>query len=387
MVTDEALAPQFRTDLIRLIEASTQSAGTPAADRWAIFLGECERSFGRPLTVSVFGPLAQGAGLGTGGSPASEDPEPAGGDLTPSERAAWARWAVRLAAAVTGQGAEQPPLPLAYRTLATRIVVQLLADGVWEPGDAAWREVLARLAASLVPGPGDDEPANVRHVAAALAALCMGLLRTGASLTGGSSPGALAARSWTRLKPLVAEADPDLVADLLMPPVHAHAVTLNLSELEEIVLLAMDDDPAAVLMAEFAGRGWQLESDGLMYRVTGPFTNPLSVAAQVATHLGASLGSVLVRAQAGERWTFIAWRRPDLLLASVPGHAWRVYRIDGSATPESRFAGADGIPSAGLVGRPVPFAKGLPPAGLELLGAVGADPVEVLTHVISGGRG
>jgi transcriptional regulator with XRE-family HTH domain len=164
-------------------------------------------------------------------------------------------------------------------------------------------------------------------------------------------------------------------------PAHVHAVTLNMSELEETILLAMDDDPAALLTAEFEERGWQLSSDGLMYRVTGTFTNPLNVAAQVATQLGRSLGPVLVRAQAGNRWAFIAWRRPDLLLASEPGHAWRQYRIDGAVTPASRFAGGEGIPAAGLIGRPVPFGKGLPPASLDLLGAAGADPAEVLTRV------
>jgi hypothetical protein len=290
---------------------------------------------------------------------------------------------VRLAAAVTGPGVGQPPAPLAYRALVTRIVIHLLAHGVWEAGDESWREVLARLAVSLVPGPDDDEPGQVRQLAAALAALCMGLLRGGASMTGGSPHGALAARTWSRLQPLVADADPDLVADLLMPPVHAHAVTLNQSELEEIILLAMDDDPTAVLTAELAGRGWHLESDGLLYRVTGPFTNPVSAAAQVATQLGRRLGAVLVHAQAGDRWAFIAWRSPDLLLASVPGHAWRQYRIDGGATPESRFGGGEGIAAVGMIGRPVPFAKGLPPAALELLTAAGADPVEILTRVIS----
>jgi hypothetical protein len=211
----------------------------------------------------------------------------------------------------------------------------------------------------------------------------MGLLRSGAPMTGGTPEGMLAARAWRNLKPLVADADPDLVADLLISPVHVHAVTLNLSELEETILLAMDDDPAALLTSELAERGRHLSHDGLMYRVSGAFTNPLNVAAQVATQLGRSLGTVLVHAQAGNRWAFIAWRRPDLLLASEPGHAWRLYRIDGVVTPESRFAGAEGIPAAGLVGRPVPFGKGLPPTALELLGAAGADPAEVLTRLIS----
>jgi hypothetical protein len=145
----------------------------------------------------------------------------------------------------------------------------------------------------------------------------------------------------------------------------------------------MDDDPAALLTSELAERGWHLTHDGLMYRVNGTFTNPLKVAAQVATRLGRSHSAVVVHAQVGNRWAFIAWHRPGLLLASEPGHAWRLYRIDGTATPESRFTGAEGIPSAGLVGRPVPFGKGLPPAALELLGATGADPVEVLNRLIS----
>jgi hypothetical protein len=114
-------------------------------------------------------------------------------------------------------------------------------------------------------------------------------------MTGGTPEGIPAARTWRNLKLLVADADPDLVTDLLISPVHVHAVTLNLSELEETILLAMDD-PAALLTSEFAERGWHLSYDGLMYRVCGAFTNPLNVAAQVATQLGRSLGTVLVRA-------------------------------------------------------------------------------------------
>ena len=407
--TDEEMAHRFRADLLRLVEASVQpgpqtpgerepepAARASAEDRWAAYLEECERSIGRSLTVKLFGPLAQmipgisrGLGWGLGGdSPAggdepADDTAPAVTQIRPSERAVWARWIVRLVVAATEHDADQPSPPLAYRALIARIMIQLLAHGIWEADDESWREVLAQLAANLVPRPAEDEPGPVCQLAAALAAVCMGLLRSGVSMTGGTPQGILAARTWNSLKPLVADADPYLVTDLLISPVHVHAVTLNLSELEETILLAMDDDPAALLTAELAGRGWHLASDGLMYQVTGTFTNPLNAAAQVATQLGRSLGTVLVHAQTGNRWAFIAWRRPDLLLATEPGHAWRLYRIDGAVTPESRFAGAEGIPAAGLVGRPVPFGKGLPPAALELLGAAGADPVEVLTRLIS----
>ena len=92
------------------------------------------------------------------------------------------------------------------------------------------------------------------------------------------------------VKPLVAEADPDLAGDLLIPPVHARAVVLNRSELEDTILLAMDDDPAALLIAELAERGWNVGHDGPMYRVSGAFTNPVNAAAHVATQLGQHLG-------------------------------------------------------------------------------------------------
>jgi hypothetical protein len=389
--TNEEMAHRFRADFLRLIEPSAQP-GSPdagetetepvarasAEDQWAAYLEECERGIGRSLTGTLFGPLAQTTpGLRPEASRGGDSP------VRQAERDKWARWIARLAAQGAEHHSEQAPPPLAYRALIVRIMIQLLAHGVWQSGDESWREALAQLAVNLVPRPADDEPGPACQLAAALAAVCMGLLRSGVLMTGGTTEGIVAARTWVTLKPLVADADPDLVTDLLVSPVHDHAVTLNLSELEDTIFLAIDDDPAALLTSELAERGWNLSHDGLMYRVEGTFTNPLKVAADVATRLGRSLGTVLVHAQAGHRWAFIAWRRPDLLLASEPGHAWRLYRIDGAVTPESRFAGAEGIPAAGLVGRPVPFGKGLPPTALELLSAAKADPAEVLTRLNS----
>lgn len=411
--TDEEMARRFRADLLHLVEESPQAAsghaeereprptaGPSDAGRWAAFVEECERTIGRALTAKLFGPLAlmipgisRGLGWGIGGETGPDDDgdEPTRdaeflvARIRPSERAVWARWIERLAA-TTEHDADQPSTSLAHRALIARIMIQLLAHGVWDPDDESWREVLTQLAVNLVPQPADHNPGPVRQLVAALAAVCMGLLHSGVAMSGGTPEGVLAARAWRKLRPLVADADPDLVVDLLISPVHAHAVTLNLSELEEIIYLAMDDDPAALLISELAERGWEVSYDGLMYRVTGSFTNPLNVAAQVATRLGVSLGAVLVHAQARNRWAFMAWHRPGLLLASEPGHAWRMYRIDGAITPESRFAGAEGIPAAGMVGRPAPFGKGLPPGAVELLGATGTDPAEVLARVISMGR-
>jgi hypothetical protein len=261
-------------------------------------------------------------------------------------------------------------------------MIQLLAHGVWDLDDESWRDVLAQLASHLIPEPPEDEPAPARQLAAALAAVSMGLLRTDVSMTGGTPADILAARVWTQLRPLVADADPDLVSDLLISPIHARAVTLNLSELEDTILLAMDDNPISLLTSELADRGWHLKHDGLMYRVSGGFTNPVGVAAQVATQLGQFLDIVLVHARAADRWAFIAWRRPDLLLAHVPGYTWRLYRVDGAATPASRFVGGEGIPSIGLVDRPIRLGQSPPTAARELLAEAGTDPATLLPRLM-----
>ena len=261
-----------------------------------------------------------------------DDDEPAAGmprtamRIRPSERARGG----------TGSGAwcsRWPPAsiwpPLLLTLQAARIMIQLLAHGVWDLEDQSWRDLLAELAVHLIPDPAEDIPAPAWQLAAALGAICMGLLRGGVSLTGGTPSDVQAARTWRRVKLLVAEADPDLASDLLIPPIHARAIVLNLSELEDTILLAMDDDPASVLIGELAEHGWNIERAGPVYCVNGAFTNPVTVAARVATQLGEHQDLVLVHARAASGWAFIAWRRPDLVLAHVPGNTWRHYRIDG----------------------------------------------------------
>ena len=400
--TDAELARRFCNDLLLLVETAVQqkvgqsaaAASRPAApsageDRLAAYLEECERSIGLPLTVRLFGSLYQlmprlSIGLGwsiADDAPADDDPEddPAAPlvPITPSERTRWRHWIERLVLAATPASASEPPVPLFLRCLIARIMIQLLAHGIWDLDDESWRDTLARLTAHLVPGPDDDSPPKAHQLAATLTAICMGLLRSGRSLIGGTPADLLAARTWKRVQPLVAEADPDQAGDLLILPVHPHAVVLTSSELEDTILLAMDD-PASQVIAELGDRGWNVECDGVVYRVSGAFTNPVIAAAGVATQLGQHLDVVLVFARAGDRWAFIAWRRPDLVLAHVPGNTWRLYRIDGPSTPASRFAGGEGLPSIGLIGRPVRLGQNPPPAVQELLTAAGTDHVTLL---------
>jgi hypothetical protein len=259
-------------------------------------------------------------------------------------------------------------------------MIQLLAHGIWDLDDESWRNTLARLTTHLVPGQDDDAPPEARRLAAVLAAICMGLLRSGASLVGGTPADLLAARTWECVQSLVAEADPDMAGDLLIPPIHNRAVVLNSSELEDTILLAMDD-PVSMVIAELGDRGWNVEFDGMVYRVSGAFTNPVTAAAGVATQLGQHLDLVLVFARAADRWAFIAWRRPDLVLAHVPGNTWRLYRIDGASTPSSRFVGGEELPSIGRVGQPVRLGQNPPPAVQELLAAAGTDHIGLLRHL------
>lgn len=212
----------------------------------------------------------------------------------------------------------------------------------------------------------------------AVTAVCMELLLSEASLTGGAPQDLLAARTWRAVKERVAEAETDIAAELLIPPRLAHAHVLSRSGWERLLDLAHSNDPVALIAAELAEEELTLESDHGIHRVTGRFSNPVPVAARVATLLGRHLETVLVHAVADGRWTFIAWRRPLLVVvgsrAMWPG--WRVYRVPPSATPESRLIGGEGPPRAGLVAGPVPLER-TPAAARELLERAGVDPADL----------
>jgi hypothetical protein len=371
--SDEDVARQFRTELLRLAElgGSGTGAGLISEARWDAYLTQCERSFGRPLTGKLFGRLMPAPDRGP--EPAEDVPR-AEMQVVPSERARWRNWIERLVASVA---AGSPGLE-ACRLLTVRMTVLLLAFGVWDLDDESWRDLLAELAIHLAPGPASDVPGQVRQLAYTHTAVCVGLLRGGASLTGVAAADLIAARTWSRVRAAVAEADPELASDLLIPPHQSRAVVLTSSELEETILLAMEDDPASLLATELAEHGWQLDHDGVMYRVSGPFSNPVAAAARVATQLGQQLGVVLVYARSAGRWAVIAWRRPDLVLAYVPGNTWRLYRIEGSFTPTSRLAGGEGLTSIGMIGRPVRLGQIPPPEVQELLAAAGTDHLALL---------
>ncbi|MQY06613.1 hypothetical protein [Actinomadura macrotermitis] len=376
--TDEALARRFRADLVRLAQQlaghKTPGAGSVPQDRWSAYLDACERALGRPLADALFGRpnvAAGGHGWGIALAPLTDGPEPDAGAAAAKvpERTGWQRWIPRAVDAALDA-------PLFVRMLVARLFVQLLGHGVWDLDDGSWRPQLARLTERLAE-PGEDVPEETGPLAAVLTAVCMGLLRDGAA------DDALSAGVWAEVKDVVATADPDLAGDLIVPPLLPRARVLTRSELEELQRLAGTADPLAHLAAALDGTGWEVEFEDGLYTVSGGFTNPVPVAARVATLLDRPDGVVLVRAVgAGGRWAFIAWRRPDLLLASHPaGNAWRFYRLAELATPESRLAGGDGISRIGMVGNPVRLGRPPAPQAQRLLVDAGTDHLALIARL------
>jgi hypothetical protein len=315
---------------------------------------------------------------------AGDDPEPdekteeaTSGPMPDKERAGWRNWIARSIEKAAHRDKEKRP-PLLVRILVARLFVQLLAHGVWDPDDDSWRRDLARLTQVLTPTDADDAPEQSFQHVAALTAVCMGLLRSGARLTGGAPEDVLAAQAWSRVREVVAGAEAELADDLLIRSVRPYAHVLGRPELENLITLA-NADPAAPIEEELLAAGWELEHRGGIYQVTGSFRNPIPVAARVATLLAQHVETVVVHASANGNGAFIAWRRPDLVLASTPQNTWRVYEVTGPATPESRLSGGgEGITRTGLVGAPVPLRRAVPEAARRLLADVGIDPIAVV---------
>ncbi|WP_067490031.1 hypothetical protein [Actinomadura hibisca] len=397
--TDPELARRFRLDLLRLMDGLTSvtpatttphaSTGNTVQDRWTAWLDDCERTFGRPLTSKLFNrpvaasPTAPGWNLTTSITLDADADEPTPEDETPrtpptpDERASWQRWASRAVAAVEG-GA-----PLMTRVLIARLFVQLLGHGVWTMDDPSWRPDLAALTRHLPARPEDDAPPESLEHIAVLTAVCMGLLHDGASLAGGTPE----AEVWAEVRATITDARPDLAGDLLIPPLFPHARVLSRTQLEGLVQLAADDDPVVHIAADLAETGWDLSEEDGLFRVDGSFTNPVPVAARVATLLGEHRDIALVHAVSGNRWAFVAWRRPDLVLASFPaGNAWRLYRLSGLATPQARLGSGEGITRIDMVGNPVRIGQVPPEAARRLLTDAGTDHLEILGRLTSAVR-
>ncbi|WNI14839.1 hypothetical protein [Actinacidiphila sp. ITFR-21] len=441
LFADERAARRFENDLLRLREfgvaagpsrAAAATGTAPGAtavsgiDRWDAYLADCRRMIGVPLTGLAFGGLyldlpqppssrwtvsvvtgADDGGLG--GAPDdeedAEDAEDADGDGTdeedegeepggvepgtaaavvpPDQRAhcrGWARRWVRSLRVPPGS-----PRDFAVGLLVAGLYVQLLAAGVWNEDDDGWRDGLAVLLAALTPAEPDHAPlpSELGERLDAVAAVLVALLAQDAGFTGGEHD-VRAARTWRTVKDAVARAEPGQAADLMFRPDRARARVATWSEVERLVALAQDDDPYADVIEEFAAADLTAVHEDGVWQITGSFGNPLQVVTRAAARLGRHTAEgVLVQARGRQKWAFVAWDDPYLVLLNPPARVWRAYEIRPPATPESRFSGGDISAVPGRTGPPTPLAASPPEALRTILARAGLAYPELIRRLFA----
>ncbi|WP_435296270.1 hypothetical protein [Streptomyces sp. YPW6] len=428
LFADERAARRFEADLLRLREltagtsaprvspAGESTAGSVTSsgvDRWDAYLADCRRMIGAPLTDLAFGtsPLDLPQALPsrwivsavTLGVREEDDEEhedeteevdlpttsvPVAPYVAPEQRARFRAWAQRWVAALTGPD-DSAAAPVPVRLLVAGLYVQLLAAGVWDEQDQSWRDGLSRLLEAL--GSEDltaeadhDDPPETRRRLDAVAAVVMTLLAQDATFTGGAEHDVLAARAWHGSKTMIARAEPAEAEDLMIPPERALARVAPWSEVDGLIALAQEDDPYAEAIEGLTAAGWSVACEDGLWEITGSFGNPLPVVAKAAERLGRHRADgVLVRARSKNRWTFMAWAGPDLVLLNPPARVWRTYQVRLPATPESRFSGGDLSAVPGRVGSPTPLQKGPPEALRKILAEAGLTYPELVSRLFT----
>ncbi|MEU5160048.1 hypothetical protein AB0G74_10620 [Streptomyces sp. NPDC020875] len=428
LFADERAARRFETDLLRLREltaaasaprvspagdAAAGSVTSSGADRWDTYLADCRRMIGAPLTDLAFGtsqldlPQAPSSrwivsavtvGVREEDDEEHEDEteeadlpttsEPLTLYVAPGQRARCRAWAQRWVGALTGpDGSAAAPVPVWL--LVANLYVQLLAAGVWDEQDQSWRDGLSRLLEALgsedMRGEADhDAPPETRPRLDAVAAVVMTLLAQDATITGGGEHDVLAARAWHTSKALIARAEPAEAEDLMIPPDQALARVAPWSEVDRLITLAQEDDPYAEVVEGLTAVGWSVTCEDGIWEITGSFGNPLPVVAKAAERLGRHhTDGVLVRARSKNRWAFMAWADPYLVLLNPPARVWRTYQVRLPATPESRFSGGDLSAAPGRVGSPTPLQKGPPEALRKMLAEAGLPYPELVGRLFT----
>ncbi|MFH9684827.1 hypothetical protein ACH4LE_00575 [Streptomyces sp. NPDC017413] len=429
LFADERAARRFETDLLRLREltagtsaprvspatgAGASSVASSGVDRWDAYVADCRRMIGAPLTDLAFGPLQFGlpqapssrwvVSAVTGGAAedemasedGAEDEEPLTASVAvaphipPDQRVRCRTWIRRWVEALAASGVS-PAAPVPVRLVVANLYVRLLAAGVWAENDQSWRDGLSGLLEALGshdrPGEADQQaPPETRRRLDAVAAVVMTLLSQDATFTGGGEHDVLAARAWQSSKDMVARAEPAQVEDLMILPEQALARVAPWSEVERLIARAQEDDPHAEVVEELSAAGWEASYEDGLWEITGSFGNPVPVVSRAADRLGRHHPSgVLVRARSRNRWAFVAWAAPHLVLLNPPARVWRTYDVRPPGTPESRFSGGDLSAVPGRVGAPAPLPAGAPEALRKILAEVGLLYPELIRRLFAEG--
>ena len=194
----------------------------------------------------------------------------------------------------------------------------------------------------------------------------------------------LAARAWQRAKDMIARADPAQAADLMIPPEQALARVAPWTEVERLIARAQEDDPLTEVVEELSASGWEASYEDGLWEITGSFGNAVPVVTRAADRLGRHHpNGVLVRARSRNRWAFVAWAAPYLVLLYPPARVWRTSQVRPPATPESRFSSGDLSAVPGRVGTPAPLPKGPPEALRKILAEMGLPYPELIQRLFA----
>ncbi|MGW9022691.1 hypothetical protein ACWGQ5_00325 [Streptomyces sp. NPDC055722] len=156
--------------------------------------------------------------------------------------------------------------------------------------------------------------------------------------------------------------------------------------MDRLIALAQEDDPYAEVIEEFTAAGWSATYEDGLWEITGSFGNPIPVVATAAGRLGRHhTKGVLVRARGRDRWAFVAWVDPHLILLNPPARIWHTYQIRPPATPESRFSSGDLSAVPGRVGAPTPLKVGPPEALRKILAKAGLQYPELMGRLFAPG--
>ncbi|MFE0509289.1 hypothetical protein [Streptomyces sp. NPDC058964] len=153
--------------------------------------------------------------------------------------------------------------------------------------------------------------------------------------------------------------------------------------MDRLITLAQEHDPYAEAIEGLTAAGWSVACEDGLWEITGSFGNPLPVVAKAAERLGRHhADGVLVRARSKNRWAFMAWSDPYLVLLNPPARVWFTYQVRPPATPESRFSGGDLSAVPGRVSS-APLQKGPPEALMKILAETGLTYPELVSRLFT----
>ncbi|TMS54784.1 hypothetical protein [Mycobacterium sp. DBP42] len=411
--SDEKLQRRFEADLLRLLaenasQRSQSAASRPtrqqparasSTDRWTLWLQGTEATIGPTFTASLF-PFSAAARTPTpaqlqqwdvdlagasediaeGEDPESVDPiaddEEESGErlppvVPPAMRHKMRHFAIKLSA--RSRATPQPSLEL--RMLVLRLILDLLAAGVWGPDDDGWRAPVADAIIALPPTADEEVPDRALDFLGSLAAVGLALLAQGASLHGGREQDLIFRKAWEAASLHAAMAEIGLSEQYLYQPAEGYSRVAGLAGVESVIELAQDyvnDSNAAVRTAvedAAAEKGWDVKFGDGLWIVSAAQATPRAVAAKIATVIGEheKTCGVFVETKRGK----CVLLRHNSILAVAENNCWRVGKLRSSlSTPASRL-------SEGSLGGEAYSLANPPQSVTELCGQIGVESEQV----------